>query len=134
MDNDQHGYTTLAKTGSVVNGATTTPASGATVVLYQSNLPTAAGRGSRYKMLVINIISSADSAASGVTIDESSDGGATWQNLSAQSFTYLTASGYVKTYVKVSAPELRVRYANSAATLSTWSYSIMGDNRERANG
>ncbi len=129
---DMHGWTTLAKTGATVNGATTTPASGATVVLYQSNLPTARGYGARNKMLMISIISSANSAANGVTVDESNDGGTTWDNLTA--FTYLTASGYVKTYVKVSAPEIRVSYANSAATLTTWRYSVLSDNRERGNG
>ena len=128
---DMHGWDVLSKTGDTVNNATTTPASGATVVLYQSNLPNAKRYGARFKMLMINIISSADSAANGVTVDESNDGGTTWDNLTA--FTYATASGYVKTYVKVSAPEVRVRYANSAATLSTWRFAVLGDNYERAN-
>ena len=130
---DMHAYDVLAKTGDIVNNVSTTPGSGATVVLYQSNLPGAARRGSRFKMIVLNITSSADSGANGVIFEESDDGGTNWDTL-PQTFTYLTASGRVKTYCKISAPEFRVRYTNSAAVLSTWRFSLLGDNYERGNG
>jgi len=133
---DMHGWHTLSKTGDKVNGVSTTPGSGSTVTLYDSTVQAGGprGAGARFKMLVINLNSSHDSAATGVTIDESNDGGANWENLSAQSFTYQTASGYVKTFVKVSAPEVRVKYANSANVLTRWRFSILGDSEERGNG
>ena len=133
MVGELQGCEVLSKTGSTVNGVSTTPGSGDTVVLYQSNLPSARGAGARFKMLILNVTSSADSAASGVIFEESDDGGVTWDTLPT-TFTYTTISGRVKTYAKVSAPELRVRYANSGAALTTWRFSLLGDSEERSNG
>ncbi len=126
------GYEVLAKTGAKVNGVDTTlPTTGVTLVLYQSNLPSAAGRGARFKMLIITLYSSHASAANGVTADESHDGGSNWDNVSTTSLAATTAT---KVYVKVSAPELRVRFANSANNTTTFRYSIVGDTGERGNG
>ncbi len=134
------GYVTLQKlsltatvgTSSVPGGGP--PGSGATVVLWASNRNNAAaGHGARYKMIVVNVITSADSAANGLTFEESNDGGTTWDVIgTGDSIT--AVGGYTKTYKKVSAPEVRVRYVNSAAVLTTWRGSVMGDPMERGNG
>ncbi len=127
------GYVTLAKLGAGT-GQVAKPGSGLTIVLWDSTSNNAAaGKGARYKMLVVNITSSADSAANGLTFEESNDGGTTWEVVGTGD-SYATANGYVKTYKKVSAPEVRVRYANSANVLTTWRGSVMGDPMERSNG
>jgi len=126
------GYEVLAKTGAKVNGVDTTlPATGVTLVLYQSNLRAAEGKGARFKMLILNLYSSHASAANGVTVDESNDGGSNWDNVFQ---TTLVATTATKAYVKVSAPELRVRFANSANNTTIFRYSIIGDTSERSNG
>lgn len=125
---DMHGYVVLA-----TKVLADKPASGATVTLYDSTANGAKSHGSRFKLVVINIISSANSAANGIVISESSDKGATW-DVSDNSSAYATASGYVKTVKKVSAPDFKIDYINSAATLTTWRVSILGDRFERSNG
>ena len=69
--------------------------------------------------------------ANGLTVDESSDGGTNWDNVYSAS---IVASTAYKDYVKVSAPEIRVRYANSANNTTTFRYSILGETEERGNG
>ena len=117
---------------SVGNGAVAAPASGATITLWSSdgnaNIPTQAAR---YKKLIINLYVSHLSAASGLQVDESNDGGTTWRNLASYS---IAATTYTKTYQTVSAPHVRVRYVNSANTLSTWELSVLGDQSDRAVG
>ncbi len=137
---NEGGYVTLQKlsltatvgTSSVAGGGP--PGSGATVVLWSSmSNNVAAGKGARYKMIVVNVNTSADSAANGLTFEESNDAGTTWEVVgTGDSIT--TGGGYTKTYKKVSAPEVRVRYANSAAVLTRWRGSVMGDVMERGNG
>ena len=126
------GYEVLAKTLAKVNGVDTTlPTTGVTLVLYQSNLPNARGAGARFRTLIITLFSSHASAVNGVTVDESHDGGSNWDNVST---TSLAASTATKVYVKVSAPELRVRFANGANNTTVFRYSIIGDTEERGNG
>jgi len=126
------GYEVLAKTGAKANGVDTTlPATGVTLTLYQSNWTSTAGKGARFKMLILNFFSSHPSAANGLTVDESSDGGTNWDNVYSAS---IVASTAYKDYVKVSAPEIRVRYANSANNTTTFRYSILGETEERGNG
>lgn len=136
---NEGGYTTLQTMSltATVGTATATgggpPGSGATVLLWSSvtNNP-GGGKGARYKMLVTNIITSHDSAANGLKVYESSNKGTTWDLLQQTSVT--AAGGYTKTYTKVSAPDLKVEYTNSANVLTTWRGSIMGDSMERSNG
>src|SRR6478735_2152690 len=110
------------------------PGSGATITLWDSSSNNGfIERGRHYKMIIVNIITSADSAANGLTFEESNDGGVTWDVVgTGDSIT--TAGGYTKAYKKVSAPEVRVRYHNSANVLTTWRGSVMGDVMERGNG
>lgn len=136
---NEGGYVTLQKlsltattgTSSVAGGGP--PGSGATVVLWSSAGNGRNSHGARYKMLVANIITSHDSAANGLTFEESNDGGTTWDVIGTGD-TVTALGGYTKTYKKVSAPEVRVRYANSANVLTTWRGTIMGDPMERGNG
>jgi len=129
---NEGGYTVLAELGLATTGKVAAPGSGATITLWSSigNNP-AAGKGSRYKMLVMNIYSSHASAASGLVISESSDKGVTWDSLATAS---VSATTYTKTYTKVSAPDVKVEYTNSANVLTTWRGSVLGDPMERSNG
>ncbi len=131
---DMLGYDLLGRTGAKVNNVDTTlPLSGVTLTLYQSNWggpPTKLDTGCRFKMLIFNVFSSHASATNGFTVDESNDGGTTWDNLFQATIAASTAT---KAYVKVSAPELRVRYANSASNTTTFRWSLLGDRRERSN-
>jgi hypothetical protein len=117
------GFVVLSKTNNV-----TAPASGATATLF-TTVPTgqtAAGRGARYKKLIINVESSADSAANGLVVAESDDGGTTWKTV--YEATYTASGGRLKVVInEIGAPELRVTFANSAATLTTWRFSVLAD-------
>ncbi len=125
----EDGQELLAK--SFGTGAVAAPGSGATITLWASN----ANNGSvytttsLYKRLIVNIYSSAASAASGLTFEESNDGGTNWRTV--VSYT-IAATTYTKNYVSVSAPYVRVRYVNSASVLTTWEMSVLGDQTERA--
>lgn len=112
------------------SGAVAAPASGATITLWSSSGNVVqATQGARYKRLVINVYASHLSAASGLQIDESVDN-SNWRNVVSYS---IAATTYTKSYVSVSAPFVRVRYVNSANTLSTWEMSVLGDQQERAS-
>ncbi len=115
---------------SVGSGAVAAPGSGATITLWSSagNILVAT-QGARWKRLIINVNSSAASAASGLQIDESPDG-TNWDNLVSYS---VSANTFSKYYVSVGAPFVRVRYVNSANVLTTWRMSILGDQTERAS-
>jgi len=129
---NEGGYVTLAELALSTTGKVAAPGSGATITLWASNANnTAAGKGARYKMFVINIYSSHASAASGLVISESSDKGVTWDSLSTAS---VSATTYTKTYFKASAPDIKIEYTNSANVLTTWRGSVMGDPMERSNG
>ena len=114
---------------SVGNGAVAAPGSGSTITLWSSagNIASAT-MGSRWKRLLINIKASAASAANGLQIDESVDN-SNWDNL--VSFT-IAANPYTKNVILVCAPFVRVRYVNSAAVLTTWIMSVLGDQSDRA--
>ena len=126
------GYQVLAKLGLATTGKVDKPASGATITLWSSTTNGTKGAGRHYKGVYINIFSSHASAANGLTVEESSDEGTTWDAVATG--TSISATTYTKTYVKVSAPEVRVRYANSASVVTTWRGSVMGDLMERSNG
>jgi hypothetical protein len=139
-----NGYISFGRTGTVLFNDTlgtfgsTQPGNGETVTLFSTlevgitGLRTViAGKGFRFKMLVFDIFSSAASAANGYQVDESNDGGVTWDNLQS---TTIPATTYTKVYTKVSGAELRCRYVNSANVLTTFRWSLMGDTSERGNG
>lgn len=116
------------------------PASGATLTIYDTTTSAgtgqgqgAHGHGQRYKMIVFSILSSHISdGTAGYTVDESWDGGANWDNL--QTTAVIAANTYTKVYTKVSAPDFRCQYKNSANTLTTFRGGLVGDTRERGNG
>jgi hypothetical protein len=109
------------------------PGSGGTVTIFDTTTmsPKSQDHGLEYKMILFAITSSAASAANGITIDESWDKGQTWDNLMQQA---ALANTYTKVFAKVSAPDVRVRYANSAAVLTTFRGGMIADSRERGNG
>lgn len=112
------------------SAAVAAPGSGATITLWSSvtaGLP--ATTGARYKRLIVKVISSAASAASGLQFDESVDG-SNWDNLISYS---ISANTFTASSVAVSAPFLRVRYVNSASVLTTWRMWVCGDQKERAS-
>jgi len=116
------------------------PASGATVTIYDTTTSAgtgqgqgAHGHGQRHKMIVFSIYSSHISdGTTGYTVDESWDGGVSWDNL--QTTPVIAATTYTKVYTKVSAPDFRCQYKNSANTLSTFRGGLVVDARERGNG
>ena len=140
MSDMAYGYVTLGKSGDSIRDTTTSamvtqPASGDTVVLWDSTYAgkgnVAMGYGSRYKQLVINNYSSAASATNGLSVEESNDGGTNWDVVATYT---IAATTYTKTYVAVSAPEVRVRYVNSANALTAFRWSVLGDTLERNTG
>lgn len=114
-----NGYVVLGKTGDV-----TTPASGATATLYTTTGTVTAGRGQRWKLVVLNMYSSHLSGASGVIFEESDNGGTDWRVKSRRFLPATTRRTFV---FRPSAPEWRIRYTNSANTLSAFQWSLMGD-------
>lgn len=126
-------YNTGQELASTAGGiaAVAAPGSGATVTLWLStDNSRLAMQTARVKRLIINVYSSHASAANGLQIDESNDGGPTnWRNV--VSYT-VAATTYTKNYVAVSAPYVRVRYVNSANLLTTWEYSVLTDEDERS--
>ena len=126
------GYDLLGRTGVKANAVDTThPASGAALTLFDSTWGGARDRGIRHKLLVFNVFSSHASAANGFKVDESSDGGANWDNLYQATIAATTAT---KIFVKVSSPEFRVTYTNSASNTTTFRWSLLSDTSERSNG
>lgn len=141
MSLDEAGYIQLARgvlTPPQPNpeGYVAAPGSGATITLWQS-APTpntdrrsiGPNRGRRFKRLVVNVFSSHLSAANGLVFQESQDE-VNWRDLITYSIVAVT---YTKNYVAVSAPFVRVTYANSANVLTAWEMSVLGDAYERAS-
>lgn len=125
--------------GTAANGYIVAPGSGATITLWDSGADEAAQqlqvtsgtKGIRLKRLIYTSTSSADSGASGVSFEQSSNNGSTWNVI----VTYTdTAAGAPNIhYVSISFPRVRVRYTNSASVLTTWDGQIVGDEYERAS-
>lgn len=132
LDNRQQVLAKWTTAGTAVQGFIAAPGSGATITLYDSGADgsTSTNAGARFKRLIVNVISSAASAASGLQFDESHDNGTNWDNLVSYS---VSATTYTKSIVSVSAPRVRVRYVNSAAVLTTWRGAVIGDEFERAS-
>ena len=131
-----HGYDTLKKLA-----LADAPGSAATITVYDTtaNISTgqqgqgARGHGARFKMIVFSLFTSHISdATAGYTVDESWDGGVNWDNV--QTTATIAATTYTKIYTKVSAPDFRCRYKNSASVITTFRGGLMVDNFERSNG
>lgn len=125
------GYTLLRKGVTTVTAGTgemTKPASGETITLWDSgsNNP-GANRGNRYKRLGVFIYSSHASAASGLVFQRTNDG-TNWRDIVAYS---VAATAETENWVAVGATRVRVTYANSANTLTTWEMEVLGDTQER---
>lgn len=145
MPREDFGYDQLGKTGDAIwdvttNAMVTQPASSDTVELFNSleypqNLVRtvwrSSGRAKRWKMFILNIRSSADSAASGIEVSESDNNGTNWDTVYVRS--YVAASdNRLKVYISlIGAPEIRIRFINSAAVLTTFRWSLLADVRER---
>lgn len=128
------GYEVLGKTGDSIynvstDAAVTQPASGVTVDLFdttkiRTRTASAVGRGQRRKRLILNLYSSHLSAASGVTFEESDDGGSNWR---VKNRRFLPATTRRRFVFRPTAPEWRVRFANSANTLTAFQWSLLAD-------
>lgn len=117
------------------SGEQSPPASGATITIYDS---TAGQNGLQFNQavpftrLMLTIRSSADSAASGVICEGSNDNGAHWEAMqTAGSYVTATAGGTLFDFA-VTMPQVRIRYTNSAATLTAWEMSLIGVIGDRA--
>lgn len=125
--------------GTAAQGYVVAPGSGATITIWDSganeHVQTWTGpqnsKGVRWKRLVMTSTASADSGANGVSFEVSSDNGANWDVL--VQYTDTAAGAPNVHYVSVSGLRVRVRYTNSAATLTTWRGSLVGDEYERAS-
>ena len=129
MAKEQNGYVLLARgvlSATAGTGQISAPARGATLTLLSTSTTNSA-EGTRWKKLILSAYSSHVSAADGVLFEESIDG-TNYRTL--VSYT-LAATTYTKYYVTVSAPILRVKYTNSANTLTAFELSLMGDPNER---
>ncbi len=118
------------------SGVTAAPGSGATITIYDS---TAQDNGLRpfphvpWSRLVLSINSSANSGALGVTFEGSEDDGLNWDVMQAGQ-TYLTANGLTQFDCLVTSPQVRVKYVNSAAVLTTWRMYLEGIVGDRNKG
>jgi hypothetical protein len=122
----------LAANAIAGSGEQAPPGSGATITIFDS---TAGGNTTPmpFTRLVLHIDSSADSGASGVIIEGSTNNGITWTTMQAAQ-TYLTASGPTDYDVLVTMPQVRFKYTNSAAVLTRWNMSLEGLLGDRSKG
>ena len=122
-----------------VDGSVAAPGNAATITIFDSGsregTQQLAGqrfnKGVRWKRIITSSVASADSGASGVSFQASFDNGTNWDVI----VTYTdTAAGAPNIhYVSVAFPRWRMRYTNSAAVLTSWRGSIVGDEYERAS-
>jgi len=118
--------------GTAADGYVVAPGSGATITLWDSgNNDKAGAKAVRWKRLIYASTSSADSGASGVSFEFSNTNGSTWDVLVTYTDTALGAPNIH--YVSISFRRVRVRYTNSAAVLTVWNGSLVGDEYERAS-
>jgi len=118
------------------SGETAPPTSGQTITIFDSTANTNNLQGMTaipFTRLVLSINSSANSAANGVTFEGSEDNGTNWDTMQAAQ-TYSTANGLTAYDVFVTSPQVRIKYANSAATLTTWRMSLIGVIGDRTKG
>jgi hypothetical protein len=139
LDNRQEQLARWITGGTAANGYVAAPASAATITIYDSGSNeaqqqlqvTTGSKGTRFKRVIMSSTSSHDSGASGVSFQASFDNGANWDVV----VTYTdTAAGAPNIhYVSVAFPRWRIRYTNSANTLTAWRGCVVGDEYERAS-
>jgi hypothetical protein len=95
---------------------TEAPGSGATITVRTLDLRELGQQ--PYGWLYLGLVSSHDSAASGVTAEASWDEGANWTTIATDS--YAAADGFTLFQAPMVAPLIRWRYVNSANVLTTW--------------
>ena len=126
--------TTTPKAGS---GETAGPGSGATVILYDATATNQSPgyniRPCQFTRITGDIVSSHDSGALGVIV-EMSDDGTQWDAAVGFPSTYTAASGRLVLDILVTSPFLRIKYTNSAASLTKWQVNILGFLGDRAKG
>jgi hypothetical protein len=113
------------------SAAVAAPGSAATITLWSSvTAGLSATTGARFKRIIVSVIASSASAASGLQFDISVDG-SNWDNLVSYS---ISANTMTVNYVSIpGSPFIRVRYVNSANVLTTWRMWVAGDQTERAS-
>jgi hypothetical protein len=122
--------------GDASAGIEAAPGSGATVTLYDSGAtddPKIKPLGAVWKHVCLTIVSSHDSAANGLVLEEHrGDAAGTWD---ATSFaeTYAAANGLWKYYIDPGARRWRLRYTNSANTLTAFRSEVLGDADQRGS-
>lgn len=110
-------------------GEQAAPASGATITIWDSTAnfgDAAAGfppYGAEYRRLLLDLYSSHASATGGVIFEGSADG-TNWDFSEVYDLAATTAT-VVNYHVRT--PHVRVRYTNSANTLTGWRMSLVGD-------
>ena len=118
------------------SGEQAPPGSGATITIFDSTANANALQFNTpvpFSRLVLHIDADANSAASGVIIEGSTNNGATWTTMQAAQ-TYLTASGPTDYDILVTMPQVRLRYTNTAAVLTRWNMSLEGIMGDRSKG
>lgn len=118
------------------SGEQSPPGSGATITIYDSTANTNNLQFNPHvpwSRIVLAVNSSHDGAANGVIFEGSEDNGANWDDMVAKQ-SYATASGLVSYDALVTAPQVRVRYINSANVLTRWRMSLMGITGDRSKG
>lgn len=129
---NQEGYVVVGKSGNPINtSGALQPASGGTATLFDSTAVARANNGAKFKSIIINVESSHDSAANGLEISESDDSGTNWSVVYARTYTQAVDGRLKVIYKLIAAPDVRVRYTNSANALTTWRWSVLVDVRER---
>lgn len=103
-------------------GAQAAPGNGATITILDSSLQTQWITGLTPDRVQLNIFSSHDSGASGVTFESSFDRGANWRSQSAQ--TYTNASGATTYDYLMKGGHVRIKYVNSANVLTAWEMEV----------
>lgn len=102
------------------------PGSGATITVHTFNDPSVIN--ASWKWLCFAIVSSHDSAANGISVEVSYDGGATWDVIGTSSYT--AANGWWKFKKHLTEGLMRLRYTNSANVLTTWRGKVYLSNED----
>jgi hypothetical protein len=123
-------------TATAGTGQSSAPGNGATVTLWSSvtvNPISGVVLQPPFKVtrLVLSIVSSHDSAASGVIFEDSADA-SVWDNVQNFPQAYFSAAGESIYDVFVTKPYVRVRYINSANTLTKWQTALICSTGDRA--
>lgn len=125
----------LGLTGQTLANGTAFPGNNTTVVLFSTAHAAPALQrqflGLNFKNFVLNIFSDQASAANGVKAYDSNNGGTDWDQTVDNSGNPIQDAVVANTYFKlqwsVTAPDLEVRYTNSATNVTVFRWSLIGD-------